>query len=529
MMNTQVPEDWMVVGTCRDVWGKSQQVGLPVKDLTTHTCISGATGSGKSTLLRGIAKQFFDLGGTVILIEPHGDLILDEKEGILADLPPECLDRVAVLDFAGPCPPQLNLTAMDLPRGRSLAVDTAMRCIEVAEAAGWEGGVRLREIIEHTLHLILERNQAQTSMLDVQIFLTDALTRKTWLQDMNGHKANLGESYPYLKQLFDAPDAEKSKTAEQALEYPVRRVGRFFRNDYLRRSLALPLLNPQHAFNLDKLMNSDKGAMILVPLPAITLGADAKRVIATLLMQTISSIFMARGDIAKADRRQTMVIIDEFADLAGTGVGPIVQTLLAQARKFGASIVLATQSLVQIPQEVQVEVRINTNNKIVLRSTDDKDAQAGIDSLGTPLLKPDDILNGMEAWSGYARLLTHGEPQPPFYFRALPPMPMPSRRRARHRHLIPERLLYPKLAEIRVLVDADPIRALTELGALSDGNFEGVVESQWAQQQYEVETLLQQPELEPNAVERALRISRAQFGLPWWLYEAQYRRIRFPA
>ena len=129
-------EKWIVMGNHRSTWGKDEYVGLPMSDLTTHTCVSGSTGSGKSTFLRGLAKQFFELGGVVIVIEPHGDLILDAQEGILADLPPHLLDRVAVLDFAGPCPPQLNLTTMDLPRGRSLAVDTAMNCIEVVEASG---------------------------------------------------------------------------------------------------------------------------------------------------------------------------------------------------------------------------------------------------------------------------------------------------------------------------------------------------------------------------------------------------------
>ena len=113
-MTTIASEPYVVIGNYRDVWGKDNLVGVPMSDLTTHTCVSGSTGSGKSTFLRSMAKQFFDLGGVVIVIEPHGDLILDPAEGILADLPPDRLDRVAVLDFAGPGPPQLNLTAVRL-------------------------------------------------------------------------------------------------------------------------------------------------------------------------------------------------------------------------------------------------------------------------------------------------------------------------------------------------------------------------------------------------------------------------------
>ena len=532
MHNAAERERWIVVGNYRDTWGREDYVGLPMADMTTHTCVSGSTGSGKSTFLRSIAKQFFDLGGVVIVIEPHGDLILDEQEGILADLPTDMLDRVAVLDFAGPCPPQLNLTAIDLPRGRSLAVDTAMNCIEVVEAAGWEGGVRLREILEHTLHFILEKEGTAASMLDAQMFLVDDTLRTKWLEEMKSaeKQAELGESLPYLKQLLAMTEGAKGK-GDQPLQYPLRRVGRFFRNEYLRRSLSLPLINPRHAFDLDRLMNqrSKKGTLILVPLRARDVGDDAKRVIATLLMQSISNIFLSRSDMPKAERPQTMVMIDEFADLAGTGVGPIIQTLLAQARKFGASIVLATQSLAQLPREVQTEVRINTNNKIVLRPTDSEDAKAGIANLGTALLKPEDLLN-VEAWSGYARLLVHGAPQPPFYFQSLPPIPMSSRPRRLSFKTVPERPLSPLLAEVWQLAATDPKKAALAIAALTrlaDADFQALVEAQWEQQTYEKERLLLTPELEPNPVERALRISRAQFGLPWYFYEAYYRRLRF--
>lgn len=538
-MKTIDTSKWVLFGTQRNVWGEIEEVGLPLTDLTTHTIVSGSTGSGKSTFLRGLAKQVFAMGGTVIVLEPHGDLIVDEQEGILADLPPELLDRVAVLDFVSPMPPQLNLPTMDLARGRSIAVDTAMNSIEVVEQAGWEKGVRIREILEHTLHFALEQSRMpgvrQASMLDAQIFLTDSAKRVEWLNRFKGVAKDedkwrieeLGESLPYLEGLFASLENGKAK-GESVLEYPVRRVGRFFRNDYLRRSLAIPLLNPRHAFDLEKLMNDRQGTMILVPLRARDLGDDAKRVIATLLMQTISNIFLSRGDVARADRRQTMIIIDEFADLAGTGVGPIIQKLLAQARKFGASIVLATQSLSQLPKDVAMEVKVNTNNKVVLRLAEKDDAQAGIAMLGTPLLQVEDLTT-MERWSGYARTLTHGEPQPPYYFQSLPPVHIRSTGRRKFYNL-PEFPIHPKLADIWEQAVLDPMRAIRAIGALSkmdSPTFQTMVQAQWDQQEYERYTLLERPELEPHPVRRALRISRNRFGLPWWFYEAQYRRLRF--
>ena len=111
-------------------------------------------------------------------------------------------------------------------------------------------------------------------------------------------------------------------------------------------------------------------------------------------------------------------------------------------------------------------------------------------------------------------------------------MPMPARPRRLSFKTVPERPLSPMLAEVWRLVESDPKKATLAIAALSrlaDADFQAIVAAQWEQQRYEKEQLLLTPELEPNPVERALRISRAQFGLPWYFYEAQYRRLRFRA
>ena len=42
--------------------------------------------------------------------------------------------------------------------------------------------------------------------------------------------------------------------------------------------------------------------------------------------------------------------------------------------------------------------------------------------------------------------------------------------------------------------------------------------------QYQAALLLAEPQREPDKVERAKKISRALYGLPWWLREAHYWR-----
>lgn len=168
-------EPWVILGEYADDWGHRVPVGLPLRDL---------------------ALQAFALGSTVV-IEPHGDLILDPQEGILAALPPEALGRVVVVDLTSPWPPQVNLAAAGLAAGRSVAVDTAMRCIHVVEGASWNSAVRMREILEHTLHLLLAVYGHQASLAHLQRFLTDAPFRRAVLSRAGD---DVGESRAYWQQ-----------------------------------------------------------------------------------------------------------------------------------------------------------------------------------------------------------------------------------------------------------------------------------------------------------------------------------------
>ena len=515
-------EPWIILGDYIDAWGDATKVGLPMADLKVHTSVLGTTGSGKSTFLRHLACQFFGLGGTVIVIEPHGDLILDPEDGILASLPADQLHRAAVLDFAGPSPPQFNLAGGGLRYGRSVAVDMAMSCIRVMEDSSWEGAVRMREILENTLHVLLAALGDEASMLDMQRFFTDTKFRN---QVLNNTDLDVGESRDYWERFLDELEKNQQTTYEEVMQYPLRRVGGFLRNEYLRRVLALPELSKDQALDLEKLMNAPEPTMILVPLQETSIGENTKRVLGTLLMKQITNIFMARAEIASNQRQQTLIIIDEFADLAGGEIGQIVNKLLAQARKFGASVVLATQSLTQLPPDVRLEVQTNTNIKIILRPADLSDARLAWELLGSDLLVPTDFMS-IERFCGYARVLVRGAPQPPFYFHALAPKKMwngygperPENKKAKPRSKL--------LREIHQLAQTDMNSALDRLVQISDEKFQQVVDAQAALGQWIANDLSLGDQI-INQVPLARQISRARFGLPWWLTEASYRRQRF--
>ena len=515
-------EPWIVLGTTTTDAGEEVNVGLPLRDLRVHATVLGTTGSGKSTFLRNLAIQAFGLGATVVVIEPHGDLVLHPKEGIIAGLPPQLLGQVVVVDLNSPWPPQINLCAAGLSAGRSVAVDTAMRCIQVAEEASWGAAVRMREMLEHGLHLLLSVLGRGASMVHLNRFLADAPFRQEILAKAG---EDVAESRDFWKRMTEKQEAKKSSSSDE-MDVPLRRVGKFLRDDRFRRSLALPGLGNE--LKIAPLLDSALPRMILVPLQAAVLGEEAKRVFGTLFMQMCVHAFLART--AADERRQTLIIIDEFADLAGGAIGELVKILLAQARKFGASVVLATQSIYQLPPDVKLEVRSNTNIKIILRIAGRDDAKEAALNLGDDRLSEGDLMN-IERFHGYAKVMVHGSPQPPFYFASLPPVFLgdgASTASAPGDGEANENLPDPpdELQAIHRLARENPEQAIRRLAQMSDREFAAILGAQIAFGQQRARMLLADPDLEPDQVRRALKISRSQYGLPWWFYEAAYRRIR---
>ena len=141
-----IADGWIRLGDHVDEWGAAIPAGMPAADLTGHMALLGTTNSGKSTFLRNLILQYYGLGGTVVLLEPHGDLLFDAEEGILAALDRRQLAGVQLIDVeqeAAGWPISINLVGSGLVDGRERAVQQAMRAIHAMEPANWEMAVRM--------------------------------------------------------------------------------------------------------------------------------------------------------------------------------------------------------------------------------------------------------------------------------------------------------------------------------------------------------------------------------------------------
>jgi len=525
-------EPWIVLGTQEDEAGHEHRIGVPLADLTTHGFVIGTTGSGKSTLLRNLAVQAFGLGASVAVLEPHGDLCLD----LLAAVPESHLAHVIYVEIDSLQPPSLPLMTLGLAGGMDVAVDAAMSVMRMADPANWDQSSRMREVLRHVSRVVLDALGWEASLVAVDRFLDpaekhfrEALLART--SEENARSRDFARD-----EVAAALDGVKGKAGmRDSLLAARRRVELFVTDKRLRRALALPGLGP--VFSLRRLLA--QGKLMLLPVNKAQIGEKVAGLISMLFMQMARTAFLGRVD--KSDRKQGVLIIDEFAAMAGAETGgrqvaEITNSLLAEARKFGASVILATQSADQLTSEVKKKVQINTNLKIILLVSDPDEARQAAQILGSDLVTDTDI-RALPRFHGYVRAMVHKQPMPPAMLRMLPPLSLQPLQPLQPVQPFPapnppqvSDLWHHVRSLARGLSEPEDVAAAREVVAflrgLSEADWQQVVADAQAWNQYHAARLLAEPEREPDPVLRAKKVSRMLYGLPWWLREAHYWRER---
>lgn len=524
------PRKMVIFGHSVDEMGTEWPIGIPLKDLTTHAFMFGTTGSGKSTALKNIAIQTFALGASTAILEPHGDLCLDT----IAAIPNNALSKVVYLALDSTQPPAIPLMSFALGGGIDVGVDAVMGVLRMAEPGAWEQATQMREVLRHSIRVILDVKKHQASLVSLDRFLSEGQDafREAILSQTSDENFKSREYCQFILIPTLAGDKGTSSVLN-SIKGAQRRIEVFVNDRRLRRTLAVPPLGPR--INLAELLTG--GRMVLVPVNKSEIGARVAPLVSMLFMQMVQSAFLARTD--RDNRQQAVLIIDEFAAMAGgkeggSEVAGITNVLLAEARKFGASLILATQSAAQLSPDVRTEVQINTNHKIILLVSDPDEARAATQILGSgDMVNQSDVM-AIPKFHGYVRAMVDKDPKPPALLKMLPPKELAPIPHWTDTFETPER---PQTGEAwqkalqlaRQAVDPLDIEAaravVTFLRDMDRDTWDQVVDDAQNYNRYQAGRLLADPTLVPDKVERARMISRCLYGLPWWLREAHYWRV----
>ncbi|MFG2043967.1 type IV secretory system conjugative DNA transfer family protein [Dactylosporangium sp. NPDC048998] len=368
-------------------------VGLSVPDARYHLHVVGSTGSGKTTLLVNLAVDEIRAGRGTVVIDPHGDMITD----ILDRLPANVADRLVIYDPDQPNPPCLNPLEGDDP---DLVVDNLVSIFGTIFAKAW--GPRMDDVMRVACLTLLRH--ANVTLQHIPPLLNSAQFRSAMTVDLDD-PAGLSGFWQWYDELNPA-------LRSQVIGPVLARLRAFLLRDFVKRTMRYP----RSSFDIGKILD---GGALLVRIPKGQLGEDTTRLLGSLVLAQVWQAATARATIAPEKRRDATLIIDEaqnFLTLANS-----LDTMLAEARKYRLSLILAHQDLAQFPKDLLAAASSNARNKIYFTVAPEDARVLGRHTL--PELDEHD-LSHLDAYTAAARLVVAGRQTPAFTMHTRPPKPV---------------------------------------------------------------------------------------------------------
>jgi hypothetical protein len=189
----------------------------------------------------------------------------------------------------------------------------------------------------------------------------------------------------------------------------------------LTRRFAADLLGcARSSFDMGAVLD---GGLLLARLPKGLIGEETARLAGSLIIAKTWQAALARAGTPERQRRDAALIADEchnFLHLPGA-----LEDILAEARGYRLSLVLAHQHLGQLSRELAAAVSANARNKICF-ALDPADARILARQMG-PVLTEDD-LSRLGRYQAACRLIADGADTAGFTVRTLPlPPAVPGR------------------------------------------------------------------------------------------------------
>ncbi|ADL45361.1 helicase HerA domain-containing protein [Micromonospora aurantiaca (nom. illeg.)] len=368
-------------------------VALSVADARYHLHVVGSTGSGKTTLLVNMAVEDIRAGRGTVVIDPHGDMVLD----ILDRLPASVAGRVVLFDPDQPNPPTLNPLSGDDP---DLVVDNLVSIFGNIFAKAW--GPRMDDVMRVACLTLLRH--ANVTLQHIPPLLNSAQFRSAMTVGLDD-PAGLSGFWQWYDQLNPA-------LRSQVIGPVLARLRAFLLRDFVKRTMRYP----RSSFDMGKVLD---GGALLVRIPKGQLGEDTSKLLGSLVLAQVWQAATARASVPADRRRDATLIIDEcqnFLTLANS-----LDSMLAEARKYRLSMVLAHQDLAQFPKDLLAAASANARNKLYF-SVAPEDARV-LARHTLPELDEHDLTH-LDAYTAAGRLVVGGRQTPAFTLKTRPPKPV---------------------------------------------------------------------------------------------------------
>jgi len=385
----QIPQSGLYLGksTYR---GLSKPVYMGRDDRRRHMYIIGKTGTGKTEFLKNMVMQDIKAGEGVAVVDPHGDLIDD----ILLLIPPNRAEDVILFDPSDTQRPMgLNMLEAETEEQKHYVVSSIIGLMYKLFDPHQTGiiGPRFEHAIRNAMLTVM--SEPGSTFVEVVRVLTDA----TFVQELLPKVTDPIVRRYWTDQIAQTSDFHKS----EVLDYIVSKFGRFVTNKTIRNIIG----QSQSAFNFRKVM--DEGKILLVNLSKGKIGEENSSFLGLVLVPKILVAAMSRQDMAKEERRDFFLYVDEFQNFAT----PDFAQILSEARKYRLNLIVANQFIGQMEEEVKNAIfgNVGTIGAFRIGVTDANYIQHEFQ----PTFTEADLIN-IERFNTYMKTIVNGEPVPPF-------------------------------------------------------------------------------------------------------------------
>ena len=403
--------------------GQRVPVHLAPQLLRRHLLAVAKTRRGKSSLLLRLVQYHLARPGTerhsLILVDPHRDLAL----AALGLVPPERASDVVYLDIANQRRPfGLNLLDVGLGWDRDQSVGNALRIFRREFDAFW--GPRMEDAFRVALMALFEANQAlcrddpqrgraaQHTVLEVPALLSRRGFRQQVLKQT---------SDPMIAHWFETYFEPLDPRLRLEIINPVQtKVHKYLASRAARQIVGQPVST------IDFRQLIADGRIVIVNLSLFEVGEDTAALIGGTLLNLAARAIGAQASLPPAERRPVTIMVDEFHTIPGADY----EQVLGELAKYGANMVLATQTLARLDRltdaqrtrDLRAAVFSNLDGLFAFHCSAE-DAAYLAPELGGGLDEQD--LLELGHYQCYARLtdVATGERLPAFSLRLDPPPP----------------------------------------------------------------------------------------------------------
>lgn len=303
------------------------------------------------------------------------------------------------------------MAAPPLGRNRDKAVDNLITIFERIWSNSW--GPRTENVLEFALKTLADANQhivhadlqqgpdLQYTLLDVVPLLRNASFRHAVMEQVTDPV--LLSWWQYYYEPMDL------RFQMEVISSVLNKLSKFASSRMTRRILG----QPRSTINFTEIIRS--GKILLVSTASGVVGAEVSALLGATLLGLFHVTLAEQAELARAERRQFLALIDEFQVYQGADFG----TMLAGLRKYGGSFGLATQSLSyldRLDRTLRSTVLSNVDHLFAFAmSGEDARMLHELDGI-----EENDITN-LDDFTFYAKLSLQGRRLPVFSLRLDPP------------------------------------------------------------------------------------------------------------